>query len=54
MLTNNYGPHINFLPAKKGVVLEIKEQKKFKALLKIVESVQGIEFYKRSGLLKHI
>ncbi len=48
----HYGPFINFLPVAKGVVLEIKEQKKFEELYKTIESVEGIKFYDRKWPFK--
>jgi len=48
----HYGPFINFLPVAKGVVLEIKEQKKFEELYKTIESAEWIEFYDRKWPFK--
>lgn len=48
----HYGPFINFLPAAKGVVLEIKEQEKFEELYKVIESAEGVEFYHRKWPFK--
>lgn len=48
----HYGPFTNFLPAVKGVVLEIKEQKKFEELYNTIESAEGIEFYDRKWPFK--
>lgn len=48
----HYGPFANFLPAAKGVVLEIKEQKMFEELYKTIENTEGIEFYDRKWPFK--
>lgn len=48
----HYGPFTNFLPEANGVVLEIKEQKKFAELYKTIESAEGVEFYHRKWPFK--